>query len=90
MWSKNKRSPRKDEQEHIERIKGMACSVCETSGPSDAHEIKQGDWWTAIPLCKDCHTGSLLGLHGQRRAWTLRKMDEIDALSNTVRELMAH
>ena len=88
MWSKNKRAPRKDEHEHIERIKGMACAVCEASGPSDAHEIRQGDWWTAVPLCKDCHQGPLLGIHGQRAAWNLRKMDELDALSNTVRELL--
>jgi hypothetical protein len=29
-----------------------------------------------------------MGWHGQKRAWAIRKMDEVDALSVTVRRLM--
>ncbi len=29
-----------------------------------------------------------MGLHGQRRMWAIKKMDEIDALSVTVERLM--
>jgi hypothetical protein len=40
-----------------------------------------------VALCKDCHQGSILGWHGQRRAWAVRKMDELDALNVTLRRL---
>lgn len=88
MQSKNKKAPTVAERDHIERVKELPCSVCDVHGPSDAHEIKQGQWFTAVALCKSCHQGSLLGLHGQRRAWTLRKMDELDALAVTIQRLM--
>jgi hypothetical protein len=88
MHSKNKRAPRKSEREHIERIAALPCSVCEQAGPSEVHEIKPGDWYTSVALCSDCHRGSFAGLHGQRRAWALRKMDELDALSVTIRHLI--
>lgn len=88
MQSKNKKAPTVAERDHIERVKELPCSVCDEHGPSDAHEIKQGQWFTAVALCRSCHQGSLLGLHGQRRAWTLRKMDELDALAVTIQRLM--
>lgn len=73
---------------HLARIKEMACIVCEYPGPSDAHHIRQGDHFSCLPLCKDCHTGSVLGWHGQRRAWAVRKMDELAALSLTIERLL--
>lgn len=73
---------------HLARVKEMGCIVCQTAGPSEAHHIRQGDHFTVLPLCKDCHTGSLLGWHGQKRAWAIRKMDELDALSLTIRRLL--
>jgi hypothetical protein len=76
------------ERLHLARVKELPCSVCEASGPSEAHHIKQGEQYLCIPLCPDCHRGSFLGLHGQKRAWTLRKMDELDALAVTVRRLL--
>lgn len=88
MMSKNKAAPTKLERAHIERVKMLPCSVCGQAGPSDCHEIKQGQWFTSVALCKDCHTNSFLGLHGQRRAWALRKMDEIDALAVTIERLV--
>lgn len=88
MQSKNKKAPTVAERRHIERVKSLPCSVCDQHGPSDAHEIKQGQWFTAVALCKECHQGPLMGLHGQRRAWAIRKMDETDALAVTVQRLM--
>jgi hypothetical protein len=29
----------------------------------------------------------MLGWHGQKRAWSIQKMDEIDALNETIRRL---
>ncbi len=92
MQSKNKKAPTADEKKHIERVKLLPCSVCDEGGgeasPSECHEIKQGDWWTAIALCTSCHRGAMMGWHGLRRAWIMRKMDLIDALSVTIRRLM--
>lgn len=92
MFSKNKPAPSRDEREHIERVKLLPCSVCDEGGghgaPSDAHEIKQGQWYTAIALCHDCHQGDNNGLHGRRRMWAVKKMDEIDALAVTIQRLM--
>lgn len=88
MQSKNKKAPTAAERQHIVRVKSLPCSVCDDAGPCDAHEIKQGQWATAVALCKSCHDGPLLGLHGQRRMWNLKKMEEIDALAVTVQRLL--
>lgn len=88
MQSKNKRSPTKAEREHIERIKEMACGVCGAPGPSEAHEIRQGEWFTSIPLCADCHRGSFNGIHGQQRIWKVKRLDELAVLNNLISELV--
>jgi hypothetical protein len=76
------------ERLHLARVKDLPCSVCDAPGPSDAHHVKQGLQYTCIALCKDCHQGSILGWHGQKRAWSIRKMDEIDALNKTIERLV--
>lgn len=88
MWSKNKSEPTKAESAHIERIKDMACVVCSAHAPSECHELEQGMWFTSIPLCKDCHQGGFNGIHGQARIWKVKKMTEMSALNETIRELM--
>lgn len=89
MQSKNAKSIRAAEREHIARVKSLPCSVCDEPGPSDAHHIKQGSHFTVVALCKSCHQGSLMGWHGQKRAWAIRKMDELDALARTIERLAA-
>ena len=79
----------KAEREHVGRVKALPCSVCDEPGPSDAHHIKQGQHYTVVALCKSCHQGPLMGLHGQRRMWAIKKMDEVDALAVTVERLLA-
>lgn len=76
------------EREHLGRVKALPCSICDAPGPSEAHHIKQGQQFTAVALCPDCHRGGLMGWHGQRRAWAIRKMDEADALNVTIQRLM--
>lgn len=76
------------EHEHLQRVKSLPCSVCDAPGPSDAHHIKQHRQYTCVALCKDCHQGSILGWHGQKRAWAIRKMDEMDALNVTISRLI--
>ena len=88
MQSRNKKSPTKAQRAHIAVIKALPCSVCDEPGPSDAHEIKQGQWFTAVALCKSCHQGPKLGLHGEKGMWRIRKMDEMDALAKTIERVL--
>lgn len=88
MQSKNKKAPTVAEREHIERIKGMSCGVCEASGPSEAHELRQGEWFTSIPLCASCHRDNFNGIHGQKRMWSVKRLDELAVLNNTIAELV--
>lgn len=88
MQSKNKPAPTVAEKAHIERVKALSCSVCGAHGPSEAHEIEQGMWFTSIPLCWDCHRGGVNGIHGQRRIWKVHKFTELCRLNHTVERLM--
>lgn len=74
----------------MEAVKSLPCSVCGASPPSDAHHIKQSLQYTVVALCKSCHQGSVMGWHGQKRAWKIRKMEEIDALNETVKNLIKY
>ena len=78
------------ERAHIERVKELACSVCDAPGPSEAHHIEQRQQYTVVALCESCHRGPLMGLHGQRRMWAIKKMSELDALNVTVRRLLGN
>ena len=76
------------ERAHLARVKALPCSLCDAPGPSEAHHIEQGLQYTCIALCPDCHRGPVLGLHGQRRMWSIKKMTEMDALNTTLRRLI--
>ena len=75
------------ERKHVGRVKELPCSVCGQEGPSDAHHIKQHRQYTTVALCKSCHQGSKMGWHGEKSAWRIAKMDEIDALNQTLKNL---
>lgn len=79
--------PTAAEREHLARIKGMACAVCDQPGPSDAHHIDQHLPYLCLPLCRDCHQGGHNGIHGQRRIWNVLKKTEHTCLNDTIREL---
>lgn len=91
MQSKNKKPMTTAERRHVEIIKAMPCAVCgecpESSG-SEAHEIEQGQWFTTIPLCADCHRGEKNGLHGQRAMWKVMRKTELVCLNDTIKTLM--
>lgn len=88
MFSKNKPAMTTSEREHVGRIKEMPCAVCDTPGPSEAHEIEQGLWFLSVPLCADCHRGSVNGLHGQKAMWKVMRLNEHDALNETLRKFL--
>lgn len=89
MRSQNKPAQTADESLHVARLAALRwCACCEQPCQApEIHEIRQGDWWTSIPLDPECHRGAFAGLHGQRRAWIVQKLDEIGALSRTIRRL---
>lgn len=78
----------KQSRSHLQKIKEMNCGVCDAPGPSEAHHIVQHLQYLCVPLCPECHRGSILGWHGQKRAWLIRKVDEMDVLNETVRKLV--
>jgi hypothetical protein len=78
------------ERRHVGRVKELPCSVCDAPGPSEAHHLEQGEQYLCIALCPDCHRGPILGWHGQKRAWQVRKMDELKALAVTIRRMLAN
>ena len=88
MRSKNSRNLSDQERQHLAAVKELACSVCDASGPSDAHHIEQGQHFTTVALCRDCHQGAFAGWHGQKRAWAVRKLDELGALDITLQRLL--
>ena len=83
------------ERRHMALVKELPCAVCGQSGPSDAHHILEGRTpgrkssdLLCIPLCRDCHTGSHNGIHGNRRLWDVMKKTELDCLADTIRRLL--
>lgn len=82
--SKNKPAMTTAEREHVGKVKDGPCAVCDLPGPCEAHEIVQGAWYLSISLCPDCHRNPILGWHGQKRAWAIRKIDELKALNTTL------
>lgn len=76
------------ERAHLARVKSLPCSVCDASGPSEAHHAEQGLQYTCIALCPSCHRNGVLGWHGQRRMWVIKKMTELDALNITIQRLI--
>ena len=77
----------KAERAWVQLVKEQPCSVCDAYPPSDAHHIKQGLHYTCVALCKSCHQGSKMGWHGEKRAWAIAKMDELDALNVTIKRV---
>jgi len=76
------------QRRHLAAVKALPCSVCDAPGPSAAHHVKQHQQYTAVALCTDSHQGSVMGWHGQKRMWAIKKMDELDALNITIERLL--
>lgn len=74
------------ESDHMARVKSLPCSVCDAPAPSAAHHINQGQHFTTVALCWQCHQGKD-GWHGTKVLWRIRKMDELDALNITLGRL---
>lgn len=86
MWSKNKKAMTAAERRHVQLVKESGCAVCGAMGFVEAHEIKQGLWWTSVGLCPECHRGPQ-GIHGDKTLWRIYKLDELGALNETLRRI---
>ena len=90
MRSKNAPPLTPAEREHMGNVKCLPCSVCDapstTEAPTAAHHINQGQHFTTVALCYDCHQGHN-GWHGNKSLWRIRKFDEMDALNITLKRL---
>lgn len=84
MRTKNAKPITAAESAHLARVKSAPCSVCDAPAPSVAHHINQGQHFTTVALCKDCHQGSENGWHGRKTMWRVMKMDELKALNVTL------
>ena len=89
MRTKNAKAITPSESEHLARVKNLPCAVCERPGPTEAHHIEQGQHYTTIPLCEDCHRGSHNGIHGRKSMWKVMKKTERSCLNDTIRRLAA-
>jgi len=87
MQSRNAAAITAAERAHLAAVKALPCSVCDAPGPSEAHHIEQGLHYTCVALCTECHRCPVMGWHGQKRAWLVRKMTELRALAVTVGRL---
>ena len=87
MRSKNSKPFTRAESAHLEAVKSVACVLCDAPPPSAAHHIQQGDHFTTVALCLDCHQGPT-GWHGTKVLWRIRKWDELDALNETLRRIL--
>lgn len=88
MHSPNKARMTAAERNHVERVKAAGCVCCDAQVPTEAHEIEQGAWFTAVSLCADCHRGPN-GLHGTKTYMRVRKLSELSMLNETLRRLTA-
>lgn len=89
MYSKNSAPIKPAERAHLEWVKTQSCVVCGAPPPCDAHHIVQGDHYTCLPLCRDCHMGSLNGIHGRKTMWNIMKKTELSCLNEVIARLAA-
>jgi hypothetical protein len=85
----------KAEKLHLSRVAQLPCCLCDTSGPSEVHHIREGQGMAqragnmlVIPLCPSCHRGPK-GIHGDRTMLRIRKVDELDLLNETLMKVAA-
>lgn len=86
MRTKNAKRISPAESEHMRKVKESGCAVCGAGGIVDAHHTEQGNHFTTIGLCPDCHRGPM-GIHGDKTMWRIHKMNENDALNETLRRI---
>lgn len=88
MRTKNARAIDKTEAAHLAAVKACACVLCDAPPPVEAHHVIQGDHYTAISVCPECHSGKR-GIHGDQTMLRLRyriagTQGELRAINDTL------
>lgn len=90
------------EKNYLDRVSSLGCYLCQHLGygptPAQIHHLREGmgmaqrnSNYVVIPLCDRHHANtSVDGIHGQRRAWKLAQVDEIDAIAWVIGKLNGH
>lgn len=86
MRSKNSKAISRTESQHMARVKESGCAVCGAGGYVEAHHLQQGCHFTVVGLCPECHRGPM-GIHGDKTMWRIHKVNEIEALNETLRRI---
>ena len=88
MRSKNSKAISRAESEHLRKVKESGCAVCGAGVGAvvEAHHIQQGLHYTTVALCPDCHRGPM-GIHGDKTMWRIFKINEMEALNETLRRV---
>ena len=91
---------KKAESDYMGRVASLGCFLCHHLGyghtPAQVHHLREGQGmaqrashFLTIPLCDTHHANSSPdGIHGQRRAWKLAGVGELDGLADTIERLM--
>jgi hypothetical protein len=89
----------KSEKQYLDRVASLGCYLCQHLGygatPAQVHHLREGvgmaqraSNFLVVPLCSEHHANSSInGIHGQRRAWKLAQVGEMDALAWTLEQL---
>lgn len=77
---------KQSERKHLDWLAQQPCVVC-GAWPVQIHHPRawvgmgqRASHFHGLPVCPDCHTGKS-GIHGDRSAWRMRKLDEPTALA---------
>lgn len=85
----------------LEHVLKLPCAICtalgmQQEGRTFAHHIRTGQGASqrghdelTVPLCWEHHQGKT-GIHGDRSAWRMAKLDELDVLADVIRGLQGN
>lgn len=89
---KRSKSKSSAEEAHLDAVAAMPCVICEAlgmaqAGPTYVHHMREGaglsqrnSHFLTLPLCHEHHQGKT-GIHGNRAAFKLAKLSELDCLA---------
>ncbi len=89
----------KAEKRYLDRVASLGCYLCQHLGygatPAQVHHLREGvgmaqrnSNYLTVPLCEKHHANSSQdGIHGQRRAWKLAQVSEMDAIAWVIQKL---
>lgn len=93
----SKRAATAAERRHLGRVAKLPCALGQLLGQdherAEVHHIRAGQGMSerashflTVPLCGACHRGGI-GVHGDQTLLRIARVDELDLLAHTIREL---